>query len=199
MVFRCAYGPVITDARQWPLPFGRCGPRALRQNRMRGLRLAQSMSAEQLCRELAAELRPGEACYLEEDASGKPYFPGSPLFASLSHSGAFVGAAAADVPVGVDLQEIRSIKENVLRRCYFPAERKWIDAGNAAERAVRLWTMKEAYGKLKGTGVFRSDRFAAAFDGDRLLTRYKDVSFCFPETPEAYLFTLCLANPMNEA
>lgn len=200
MVFRCAYGPVIQDARQWgALLFGLSGPRALRLSRLRGGSLAQSMSAELLCRELLASLRPGESHYLEEDASGKPFLPHSPLFVSLSHSGSFVAAAAADRPVGIDLQEKRMIREGVLRRCYSLAEREWIDAGDAGERATRLWTMKEAYAKLKGTGIFRGDRFSAGFSGDRLLTRYDDVCFCFSEAPEGYLFTVCLADALSGA
>lgn len=198
MVFRCAYGPVITDARQWgALLFGRNDPRALRLSRLRGIRLAQSMSAELLCRELLAALRPGESHYLEEDASGKPFLPHSPLFVSLSHSGGFIAAVAADRPVGIDLQEKRAIREGVLRRCYSLAERDWINAGDAVDRAVRLWTMKEAYAKLKGTGIFRRDCFCARFSGDRLLTRYGDVCFRFPEAPEGYLFTVCLADSIN--
>ena len=200
MVFRCAYGPVIPDARQWgTLLFGRSDARALRLSRLRGGRLAQSMSAELLCRELLASLRPGESYFLEEDASGKPFLPHSPLFVSLSHSGSFVAAAAADRPVGIDLQEKRMIREGVLRRWYSHAEREWIDAGDAGERAIRLWTMKEAYAKLKGTGIFRGDRFSAGFSGDSLCTRYGDVCFRFPEAPEGYLFTVCIDDAINGA
>ena len=198
MVFRCAYGPVIPDAGQWgALLFGRSDPRALRLSRLRGGRLAQSMSAELLCRELLASLRPVESHFLEEDASGKPFLPHSPLFVSLSHSGSFVAAAAADRPVGIDLQEKRRIREGVLRRWYSAAEREWIGAGDAGERAIRLWTMKEAYAKLKGTGIFRGDHFSAGFSGDSLLTRYGDVCFRFPEAPEGYLFTVCFADAIN--
>ena len=200
MVCRCAYGPVIPDARQWgALLFGRSDPRALRLSCLRGVRLAQSMSAELLCRDLLAALRPGETHCLEEDESGKPFLPHSPLFVSLSHSGSFVAAAVADRPVGIDLQEKRMIREGVLRRWYSAAERDWIENGDTLERAVRLWTMKEAYAKLKGTGIFRGDRFSAGFSGDRLVTRYDDVDFQFPEAPEGYLFTVCLADALNGA
>lgn len=200
MVFRCAYGPVITDAQQWAaLLFGRSDRRVLRLSRLRGGRLAQSMSAELLCRDLLAALRPWETHCLEEDDSGKPFLPHSPLFVSLSHSGSFVAAAAADRPVGIDLQEKRVIREGVLRRWYSTEEREWIDGGDSVERAVRLWTMKEAYAKMDGTGIFRGDRFSAGFSGGRIVTRYGDVDFQFPEAPEGYLFTVCLANPPSGA
>lgn len=200
MVFRCAYGPVIADSQPWAeLLFGRCDPRALRMSRLRGKRLAQSMSAELLCRSLLEELRPGESHCLQEDASGKPFLPHCPLFISISHSGGYVAAALADTPLGIDLQEMREIREGVLRRCCSEAERRWIDAGNPAERAVRLWTMKEAYGKMTGAGIFRGNRFHAGFEGDRLITRYEGIEFLFPAAPEGYLYTVCLADPANGA
>ncbi len=200
MVFRSAYGPVIADSQSWAaLLFGRCDPRALRLSRLRGKRLAQSMSAELLCRSLLAELRPGESHFLQEDASGKPFLPHCSLFISISHSGGFAAAALADTPVGIDLQEMRGIRESVLRRCCSEGERRWIDAGNPAERAVRLWTMKEAYGKMTGAGIFRGDCFQAGCSGDRLITKYEGFEFLFPAAPEGYLYTVCLANPVNGA
>ncbi|MBR3556375.1 MAG: 4'-phosphopantetheinyl transferase superfamily protein [Oscillospiraceae bacterium] len=181
------------------MPFGRSDPRALRLCRLRGRRLAHSMTAELLCRDLLAELQPEGFPALEEDASGKPFLPRCALYVSLSHSGAFAAAAAADTQVGIDLQKLRTIKEGVLRRCFSPAERDWVTAGDGSERAVRLWTMKEAYGKMTGTGIFRDNLFCAGFDGDCLLARYDGVSFRFPEAPEGYLITVCLADPIHGA
>ena len=195
MVFRYAIRPVIPDAQRWAgLLCGRDDDRALRLSRLRGRSLARSMTGELLCRELLAKLRPGENPCLLEDASGKPILPRSSLFVSISHSGSFVAAAAADVPVGIDLQESRGVSDSVLRRCYSPEEQSWVKAGNPMERAIRLWTMKEAYGKLKGTGIFRGDLFRAEFEDDTLITRYDGLDFLFPEAPEGFLFTACLAS-----
>ena len=90
------------------------------------------------------------------------------------------------------MQHIRRISDNVLKRFYTPEERLWIDAGEASERSVRLWTMKEAYGKLLGTGIYGGPRFFAEFEHDRLITRYENTEFLFPEAPEELLFTLCI-------
>lgn len=194
MFLRCAYRAVTTDAQLWAtLLFGRSGPRALRLSRLRGRRLAQSMSGELLCRELLSEAEPEESFILEEDERNKPYLPGSRLYVSISHSGGYVAAAVADAPVGIDLQELRKISDAVLRRYYSHDERSWINAGEPTERAVRLWTMKEAYGKLLGIGIFSGIRFSAGFADGRIITEYDDVSFHFPDAPEGQCLTVCLA------
>ena len=61
-----------------------------------------------------------------------------------------------------------------------------------SERAIRLWTMKEAYGKMLGVGIFTASRFNASFEGGRLLTDCAGARFLFPASPEGYLFTVCL-------
>ena len=195
MVFRCAYRRIDTDPQHWgTLLFGNSGARALRLSRLRGRQLAQSMTGEMLCRELLSEFLPESSFFVDEDANGKPCVSGGPFHVSISHSGGYAAAAVADRPVGIDLQELRRISDGVLRRCYSPAERSWIDAGDPTERAIRLWTMKEAYGKLYGRGIFSGKPFCAVITNDRIKTEYDNVTFLFPEGPNGFLFTVCLAN-----
>ena len=194
MTVRYQVCPVAADADRWAvLLFGRSGKRAERLSRMRGIRLAQSMTAEALCRDLLAELDPGAPFTPEDDDVGRPFLPGQPYFISLSHSGGYAAAAAADVPVGIDLQELRDVSDRTLRRFYSPAEQCWIGAGDRRSRSIRLWTMKEAYGKLLGTGILGGSRFSATFSGDRPETGYDGVRFLFPDAPEGLIFTVCLA------
>ena len=194
MVYRCACRPVEPDPQNWAaLLSGRAGKRALRLYRLRGRQLAQSMTAELLCRELFSHLRPGEAFLPEEDEQGKPFLPDCPLFISLSHSKGWAAAAVSDSPVGIDLQEIRQLSDRLLQRCYSSDERKWIAEGNAAERATRLWTMKEAFGKLQGTGILLDRQFTADVVNGRLAVRYGDIRFVFPEAPKGFAFSVCLS------
>ena len=194
MVLRWGYQRVITDAQRWgALLFGQPGNRPIRLSRLRGRQLAQSMSAELLCRELLSELKPDAPFFLDEDERGKPYLPASCLHISLSHSGGYAAAAVSDTPVGIDLQEVRRISDPVLRRYFSPAERSWIGTEGSADRAIRLWTMKEAYGKLFGTGVIGGARFFARFSDGGIVTEYCDSRFIFPEGPEGLLLTVCLA------
>ena len=104
-----------------------------------------------------------------------------------------MAAAIADKPLGIDLQKLRRISDAVLRRYYSSDERSWIIEGDPTERAVRLWTMKEAYGKMLGIGIFGGVRFYAAFSDGRIVMEYDDAAFLFPDGPEGILFTVCLA------
>ncbi len=194
MVFRFACRPVSRDADSWAaLLFGRAGRRAARLSRLRGSRLAEALSAEALCLELTEELLPGSALKLDEDEDGKPFIPGCPLFVSLSHSGGYAAAAVSDLAVGIDLQELRKVSDGVLRRVYSPEEQSWVSEGDRTLRAIRLWTMKEAYGKLTGSGIFGDSRFCASFTDSQLNTEYGDAGFLFPDAPEGLLLTVCLA------
>ena len=68
--------------------------------------------------------------------------------------------AYGDVPLGVDIEQIRG-KENlrVARRCFTEREyayvsgQKEVDDSLSAERFFYLWTMKESYLKLTGDGI----------------------------------------------
>ena len=194
MILRYSCQKVDKDARHWAgLLFGRADRRALRLSRLRGIQLARSMSAELACRELLADLLPEGPYALAEDELGKPYLPESRFHVSLSHSGNYVAAAVADVPVGIDIQTLRIISDRVLLRWFSPAEREWIGKAGLPERAIRLWTMKEAYGKLQGLGIFRGKLFRADFSAGQLITEYDDVAFTFPEAPEGLLYTVCVA------
>ena len=109
-------------------------------------RRAQSAGAGLMLRHLFGD---AEYAYGE---NGKPYLKGrDDLYFSLSHSDRYVVCAVADCEVGVDIEPVSSIRPAVLRRCFTSEEQDWI--GTDPERFIRLWTMKEAYMKLTGTGI----------------------------------------------
>jgi len=109
-------------------------------------RRAQSAGAGLLLRHIF-----GDTAYVFGE-NGKPYFKDrDDLFFSLSHSGKYVVCAVADCEIGVDLELVSPIRPAVMRRCFTPQEQAWIE--NDPVRFTRLWTMKEAYMKLTGTGL----------------------------------------------
>ncbi len=180
-----------------------CGEkRAARLRRLGKERLAASLSAQLLCRTAwcaVSGLEPS-AFLLEEDGRGKPFVPGSSVFVSLSHSGSYAAAAAAAVPVGIDLQTLRPVSPLLLNRRFSGEERAWIGAAppESTARAIRLWTMQEAWAKLRGVGIFAGEQFHAAFRGDDLLPEGDGVRFHFPQGPEGCLLTLCLSRFTGE-
>lgn len=86
---------------------------------------------------------------------GKPYLADYPnVFFNLSHCEAGVACAVSDFEVGADIQEVKPYSEAVANRVFCGGE---LDALSHAQdknfEFARLWTRKEAYLKMLGTGI----------------------------------------------
>lgn len=80
--------------------------------------------------------------------SNKPYFIGSNLHLSFSHSDEYVACAVADAPVGIDIEKIKPVKDSVIKRVCSLDEQNYINNSNSSFFTV--WTLKEAYIKANG-------------------------------------------------
>ncbi len=92
---------------------------------------------------------------LGENEHGKPCLINNPdICFNLSHSGSIAICAVSDAPVGADVEKIRPFSEKVTRRFFAPEETAWILAQEDKNDAyTRLWTRKESYYKMLGTGI----------------------------------------------
>ncbi len=70
-------------------------------------------------------------------------------FISLSHTNGAAAAAYSDMPIGIDIEFVRPVSPAVKKRILAPAEICLTDA-----QILSRFTMKEAYLKLTGEGVF---------------------------------------------
>ena len=88
-------------------------------------------------------------------ANGKPVLANAPnIHFNLSHSGTIAACAVSDRPVGVDVETLQDADPGVVAMCFQPIEQEWINNANDRRRAfTRLWTRKESYLKLLGTGL----------------------------------------------
>lgn len=101
---------------------------------------------------------------------GKPYICQVSWHYNLSHSGDYVALAISDVPVGIDIQQMRPYRDSLVKRFFAEEEaaayenllpenisgRKRAEGQQGDSRAAffyTLWCRKEAYGKLLGTGL----------------------------------------------
>lgn len=88
---------------------------------------------------------------------GKPYFKNLPCHFSLSHSGEYVFCAVSDEEIGADIQMCKTLKNHHLEKRYFTEREQQLLVGEKGEerqkKFYRLWTKKEAYGKLTGDGI----------------------------------------------
>ena len=87
--------------------------------------------------------------------AGKPIFSGrNDVYFSISHSGGWAACAIGSVPLGVDIQSERPIKDTMLRR-FHPEEQAYYAGLSDEEKQhafFRLWTRKEAWVKAKSAG-----------------------------------------------
>lgn len=91
-------------------------------------------------------------------AKGKPYFQNVPLFFNLSHSEDYVVCVVSEHEVGVDIQKQKPLNaERISNRFFHEREKAFLagfsDEEERSEWFYRLWTRKEAYGKMTGEGV----------------------------------------------
>ena len=89
---------------------------------------------------------------------GKPYLCDRDFFFSLSHSGDYVICAISPREVGADIQRMRTKGEQRLADRFFSAAERallqsCVDQNQRQELFFRLWTRKEAYGKMTGEGI----------------------------------------------
>lgn len=107
-----------------------------------------------------------EACFqafapsltFREGPHGKPYLEDLPVHFNLSHSGSMVLCGISDSQIGVDIQKKEPGNHERLWKRYFSDKEKELlslcqSLEEQEELFYRLWTQKEAYGKLTGEGL----------------------------------------------
>ncbi|MCM1327093.1 MAG: 4'-phosphopantetheinyl transferase superfamily protein [Bacteroidales bacterium] len=115
--------------------------------------IVEELSLARLVEELPAPLSPS---YIY-GKRGKPYFRDIPLFFNLSHSGDYVICVVSKHETGVDIQKQKPVRvRQISNRFFHEREREWLAGLSEKERTeafFRLWTRKEAYGKMTGEGI----------------------------------------------
>ena len=92
---------------------------------------------------------------IECDEKGKPYLKGNEIFISIAHSGEYVACAVDESPIGIDIEKIRDIDFKITNRVCSEEEKEYLFE-NEAEKLYRfyeIWTAKEAFFKMRGTGI----------------------------------------------
>ena len=87
--------------------------------------------------------------------NGKPYLSDYPhIHFSISHCNYGCICTISDNPIGIDIQDIRPFSWSVSEHCCSMAELQLIkESVEPAAEFTKIWTMKESYLKMKGTGI----------------------------------------------
>ena len=116
-------------------------------------RVAGKLLLAQMYEELTGEEMPP----IEKAPRGKPYFPGSDLHFSITHTKTTVFCAISDVPLGIDAEDLnRKVSPTLAQKLLSPAEFAQYEAVPAEERneaLLRFWVLKEAEAKCSGLGL----------------------------------------------
>lgn len=126
---------------------------------------------------------------LSQTVLGKPYlrdWPGVQF--NLSHSGAYGVCAISNAPVGVDIEMIRPLRQDVAKRFFTKVEQEYLSA-RPTEDFFRLWTRKESFTKAIGKGLtLPMDRFSVLDD----ILYYGGIAWFFHAHPiEGGYLTVC--------
>ena len=84
---------------------------------------------------------------------GAPYLEKGP-YISISHCKQGIAVAVSETPIGIDIESIRPLNDSLVRKTMNSEEQYQIAASfNPEIEFIRLWTCKEAYVKMIGTGI----------------------------------------------
>jgi len=122
---------------------------------------------------------------------GKPYIKNFKYDFSVSHSGNMIAFILSQEPVGIDIEYIKNPRLRVAERFFTEHEYNYIiNSENPVSEFYKIWTSKESYLKMLGTGLSKS---LESFDvlSDELK------NYFFTEQLEKYMLTVCRKNAVN--
>jgi len=100
-----------------------------------------------------------KAIVFNKSENGKPFLENRKVHFNLSHSGNWVVMALSKSEVGIDVELIRPVNYRIAERFFSPAEVRLLNSRKENDKLdyfFDLWTLKESYLKLIGTGLTRS-------------------------------------------
>jgi phosphopantetheinyl transferase (holo-ACP synthase) len=122
---------------------------------------------------------------------------------NISHSGCCVAVALSDVPVGVDVEVPRSIRERVAEKILSEHERAYLSqSGDDGMTFLQLWTLKESYGKALKVGIaypMQQVELLPKPSSKGVVWQEVDCSdnamSCFSMLKQDYVLSVCVSNP----
>lgn len=119
--------------------------------------LDSRVAGKLLLAQMYEELTGCEMPPIEKASRGKPYFPGSDLHFSITHTKTTVFCAIADVPLGIDAEDLsRKVSPTLAQKILSPAEYaqyETVPEEEQNEALLRFWVLKEAEAKCSGLGL----------------------------------------------
>ena len=138
-------------------------------------------------------------CRMIREESGKPKLLHPRLFVNISHCRGLAVCGISYMPIGVDVESPRIIKERMLPRICAEKEADFLQKSAHPQKDFsRLWTLKEAYGKCTGDGIrlpLSTIAFGCSGDTiDFLHENASDYDFLQLLLPKEYTAAVCMTH-----
>jgi len=86
---------------------------------------------------------------------GKPYIQNNPFFFNISHSDGIVAVAFDNDEVGMDIEKIKDVDQDIAGILYSDIEKeKYSTLLTESKTFYKAWVMKESYTKMLGKGLY---------------------------------------------
>lgn len=176
------HGEIVDGIRLAADSVERCGRFVHREDALRG-------AGGELLRKIALERHGGttlSSAEVRRDASGKPWIPEFPnVHFNISHSGSLVVCTVDTSPIGVDVEQHRTVDLALPAQCLTTTElQRLCREGSEPFEFYTLWTIKESLLKRVGVGLSIDPRLIEVTPIDDTETLW--VPRFGPEAPSGY-------------
>ena len=125
--------------------------------------------------------------------SGKPYILGNPIYYNISHSHDYCICAFSETEIGVDIEKIRVIDKKTISFFATTKEEQYIFQSNIDinKRAFEIFTLKEAYFKMLGTGITDLKNVEFQIDDMNINCSDSKAKLWFSDELDDYVIAFC--------
>ena len=127
---------------------------------------------------------------------GKPYIVDKNIFYNISHSNSYVVVVISDKEIGIDLEKIRPVDLKTINYFATEFEKKYIlkDKNNIEKRLFEIYTLKEAYFKMKGENLNKIKEIEFTISNNSISCNDKLVSLKLNYIIPNYIIAICEIN-----
>lgn len=133
---------------------------------------------------------------------GKPYLKNrEDIHFNISHCEGMIVCAFSDEPVGVDVEQVRKIRDSLPKRVLTEKEQEFLKQYKENEPLYyefffRFWTLKESYIKWDGSGLFKEpNSISFELDGNvnpvKITSSVEGLHFHQQFIKDKYILALC--------
>ena len=129
---------------------------------------------------------------------GKPYIKNSNIFFNISHSNDYVISVISETEIGIDIEKIKTVPIKHINQFATENEKKYILEGdNIMEKLWSIYTLKEAYFKMKGTNLNNILKVEFKIDNDNVYCSDKSIIAKLINEIEGYKVAYCEKKEIN--